>query len=192
MKKITLAIAVVIMGFVMTSCGTKVSPSETILKAAQEFFDQAKAKLSAIDNAEDFLAFIDNFNTERDEFSENLFADYVDDEGNLKGFTEEEIGNLQTKLSDIATDYNKVEAAKAAEFMEPLIANYENAVNALYDAAGNVDEEAFGKLVSNFEAAEEGLRLFADYDNVPTELQQRAKAAEAKLQDLLNALETVE
>jgi LPS O-antigen subunit length determinant protein (WzzB/FepE family) len=76
--------------------------------------------------------------------------------------------------------------------MEPLIANYENAVNALYEAAGNVDEEAFGKLVSNFEAAEEGLRLFADYDNVPTELQQRAQAAEAKLQDLLNAMEAAE
>ena len=102
MKKITLAIAVVIMGFVMASCGNKVSPTETILKTAQEFFDQAKVKLSAIDNVEDFLAFIDSFNAEREEFSQNLFADYVDEEGNVKGFTEEEIVNLQTKLSNIA------------------------------------------------------------------------------------------
>ena len=192
MKKITLTIAVVIMGFVMTSCGTKVSPTETILKTAQEFFDQAKAKLSAIDNAEDFLAFIDNFNTERDEFSQNLFADYVDEEGNLKGFTEEEIGNLQPKLSDIATDYNKVEATKAAEFMAPIIERYENVVNALYEAAGNVDTEAFHKLTEDFEAAEADLRPWANYDNVLPELQQRSQAAEAQLNEILEALDEVE
>ena len=188
MKKITLAIAVVIMGFVMASCGTKVSPTETILKAAQEFFDQAKAKLSAIDNAEDFLAFIDSFNTERDEFSENLFANYLDDEGNLKGFTEEEIGNLQTKLSDIATEYNKEEANKAAEFIAPIIGRYENAVNALSEAIGNADEETFDKLVEEYESVESELALFEDYDNVLPELQERAQAAENKLQGFLEDL----
>ena len=80
MKKITLAIAAIIMGFVMASCGTKVAPTETILKATQEFFDQAKTKLSSIQSAEDFLAFVNNFNKERDDFSQNLFADYVDEE----------------------------------------------------------------------------------------------------------------
>ena len=192
MKKITLAIAVVIMGFVMTSCGNKVSPTETILKATQEFFDQAKAKLMAIDNAEDFLAFFDNFNTEREEFSQNLFADYVDDEGNIKGFTEEEFNDLQTKLSDIATEYNKEEATKAAEFLTPCIETYENAVNALCEAAGNEDMEAFHNLTDKFEAAEAGLRPWAEYDNVLPELQQRAQAAEAKLNELLSALTPVE
>ena len=185
MKKITLAIAVVIMGFVMASCGNKVSPSETILKAAQEFFDQAKAKLSAIDNTEDFLAFINSFNAEREEFSQNLFADYVDEEGNVTGFTEEEIVNLQTKLSNIATDYNKVEAAKAAEFLAPRIEAYENVVNALYEAAGNVDTEAFHKLTEDFEAAEAALRPWANYDNVLPELQERGQAAESKLKQIL-------
>ena len=192
MKKITLAIAVVIMGFVMASCGTKVSPSETILKAAQEFFDQAKAKLSAIDNAEDFLAFIDSFNAEREEFSQNLFADYVDEEGNIKGFTEEEIVNLQTKLSNLATEYNKVEADKAAEFLAPRIEAYENVVNALYEAAGNEDMEAFHKLTEDFEAAEAALRPWANYDNVLPELQQRGQAAEAKLNEIFDALNEVE
>ena len=185
MKKITLAIAVVIMGFVMTSCGNKVSPSETILKAAQEFFDQAKAKLSAIDNTEDFLAFINSFNTEREEFSQNLFADYVDEEGNVTGFTEEEIVNLQTKLSNIATEYNKEEANKAAEFIAPIIERYENAVNALSEAIGNADEETFDKLVEEYESVESELALFEDYDNVLPELQERGQAAESKLKQIL-------
>ena len=188
MKKITLAIAVVIMGFVMTSCGNKVSPTETILKATQEFFDQAKAKLMAIDNAEDFLAFFDNFNTEREEFSQNLFADYVDDEGNIKGFTEEEFENLQTKLSDIASEYNKEEAAKGAEFLAPLIEKYESVVDALYEAASDGDMETFHKLTEDFEAAEEGLKPWASFDNVIPELQQRGQAAEAKMNEILSAL----
>ena len=188
MKKITLAIAVVIMGFVMASCGTKVSPTETILKTAQEFFDQAKAKLSAIDNTEDFLAFVNSFNTEREEFSQNLFADYVDEEGNIKGFTEEEIGNLQTNLSNLATEYNKEEATKAAEFIAPIIERYENAVNALSEAIGNVDEETLDKLAEEYESAESELALFEDYDNVLPELQERAQAAEGKLQQLLEVL----
>jgi len=188
MKKITLAIAVVIMGFVMASCGTKVSPTETILKAAQEFFDQAKTKLSAIDNVEDFLAFVKSFNAEKEEFSQNLFADYMDEEGNVKGFTEEEIVNLQTKLSDIATEYNKEEANKAAEFIAPIIGRYENAVNALSEAIGNTDEETFDKLVEEYESAESELALFEDYDNVLPELQERAQAAENKLQQLFEGL----
>jgi len=188
MKKITLAIAVVIMGFVMASCGTKVSPTETIVKATQEFFDQAKAKLLAIDNAEDFLAFIDSFNAEREEFSQNLFADYVDDEGNIKGFTENELENLQTKFTEIATDYNKEEATKAAEFLTPLIEKYETVVNALSEAADNEDFETFHNLAADFEAAEANLRPWGNYDNVLPELQQRAQAAESKLNEILSAL----
>ena len=188
MKKITLAIAVVIIGFVMASCGTKVSRTETILKAAQEFFDQAKAKLSAIDNVEDFLAFVDSFNAEKEEFSQNLFADYVDKEGNVKGFTEEEIVNLQTKLSDIATEYNKVEADKAAEFIAPIIERYEKAINALSEVNRNTDDETIDKLVEEYESAESELALFEDYDNVLPELQERAQAAENKLQGFIEDL----
>lgn len=192
MKKITLAIAAIIMGFVMASCGTKVAPSETIIKATQEFFDQAKTKLLSIQSAEDFLAFVNSFNNERDQFSQNLFADYVDEEGNIKGFNEEELDELQNKLSDIATEYNKEEAAKAAEFLTPCIETYENAVNSLCEAASNEDMEAFHKLTEEFEAAEAGLRPWAEYDNVLPELQQRAQAAEAKLNELLSALTPTE
>lgn len=190
MKKIASVIAAVMIAFVMTSCGGN-SPKETIMKATDEFFTQAEGKVQAIENGEDFMAHFAQFEEDKAEFLQKVLADYMDEEGNVKGFSEDEWNELQNYISDRATAYNKVEGAKAAGFMEPLIANYENAVNALFDAAGNVDEEAFGKLVDNFEVAEADLRLFADYDNVPTELQQRAQAAEAKLQDLLNAMDAV-
>jgi len=190
MKKITLAIAAVVIGFVMASCGNSVSPKETILKATEDFFTQAKTNLQAIDNAEDFLAFVNNFAQEKDAFIQNVFADYMDEEGNLKGFTEEELTDLQTQLGDMATAFNKEEALKAAEFITPLVENYENAVNALYDAIGNVDEETFHQLVENFEDAEAGLSVFAAYDNVLPELQERAQAAQMKLDEVIKAMET--
>jgi PBP1b-binding outer membrane lipoprotein LpoB len=110
MKKITLAIAAVVIGFVMASCGNSVSPKETILKATEDFFAQAKTNLQTINNAEDFLAFVNNFAQEKDTFIQNVFADYMDEEGNLKGFTEEELTDLQTQLGDMASAFNKEEA----------------------------------------------------------------------------------
>lgn len=192
MKKITLAIAAVVIGFVMASCGNSVSPKETILKATEDFFTQAKTDLQTIDNAEDFLAFVNNFAQEKDVFIQNVFADYMDEEGNLKGFTEEELTDLQTQLGDMATAFNKEEALKAAEFITPLVENYENAVNALYDAFGNVDEETFHQLIENFEDAEAGLRVFEAYDNVLPELQERAQAAQMKLDEVIKAMEAAE
>ena len=122
MKKITLAIAAIIMGFVMASCGTKVAPTETILKATQEFFDQAKTKLSSIQSAEDFLAFVNNFNKERDDFSQNLFADYMDEEGN--GFCtcgaykyhvyEDRIDELKAAYSDYLSSHKDFEVPTSA------------------------------------------------------------------------------
>ena len=112
----------------------------------------------------------------------------MDEEGNIKGMTEEEIGNLQTKLSNLATEYNKEEASKAAEFIAPIIERYENAVNALSEAVGNADEETLDKLAEEYESAESELALFEDYDNVLPELQERAQAAENKLQGFLESL----
>lgn len=189
MKKITLAIVAVVMGFVMASCGNSVSPKETILKATQDFFAKAKTELQTIDNAKDFLAFVDNFAKEKDAFIQDVFADYVDEDGNIKGFSEEEITDLQDQLVGMANDFNKEEANKAAEFLTPLVENYENAVNALYDAVGKSDEDTFHQLVENFENAEEGLSVFAAYDNVLPELQDRAQAAEQKLNEVIKAME---
>lgn len=191
MKKLTLAIAAVVMGFVMAACNTT-SPKETVMKATDEFFAQAEKELNeTVVDAQGFMDFFNVMNLDKSEFMQNVLAPYLDEEGNVKGFTEEEWNELQSYIYDRATAYNKVEGAKAAEFIEPAVANYESAINALFEAAGNVDEEAFGKLIEKYEEAEAGLRLFADYDNVPAELQQRAQAAEAKLQDLFNAMNAV-
>ncbi len=187
MKKLSLAIAAVIVGFVMASCNS-VSPVETIKKATDEFFAQAETKIQAVTSGEEFMQAFAEMNEARNEFMEKTFADYLDEEGNVKGFTEEEWNDLQSYMFDRATAYNKIEGAKAGEFMEPVVADYENAINALCEGFGNVDQEAFENLTLDFDKAETALRLFADYDNVPTALQERAQAAEDKLDELLKLM----
>ena len=60
------------------------------------------------------------------------------------------------------------------------------------EAASNADMEAFHNLTADFEAAEAALKPWGEYDNVLPELQQRAQAAEAKLNEVLTALTPVE
>ena len=188
MKKLTLAIAVVVMGLAMTSCGGE-SPKEKITKSVDEFFTQAEQNVQKIASGEEFMNYFTDFEAKKSEFIQNLFGPYADADGNIKGFTEDEVNELQSYIYDRASAYNKVEAAKCAEFVAPLIEEYENAINAVCEGFGNVDEETFDQLTTNLENAENGLALFADYDNVPTELQQRFTAAQGKLDDFLKMLE---
>ena len=183
MKKLTLAVFAVVIGFVMTSCGND-SPKEAIMAATDKFFTQAEEELNTIDNGEDFMTFFNVFENEKEDFVEKIFADYVDEEGNIKGISESDMEEIKSFMYDRASAYNKVESAKVAEILDPFVTNYENAINALCDAAGKVDEEAYEKLASEIESAENDLALFDDYDNVPMEIQQRVQAAEAKIQEL--------
>lgn len=182
MKKLTLAIFAVVMGFVMASCGGT-SPKETIMKSTDDFFTQAEEELNTIGNAEDFMTFFNVFEEDKQDFIKTVFADYVDAEGNIKGISDADMEEIQTYMYDRATAYNKVEAAKAAEFLTPLIDNYEQAVNALYDAV--TSGQSTEGLIEQYEAAENALTAFADYDNVLPELQERAQAAEAKLGEVI-------
>ena len=181
----TLAIFAVVMGFVMTSCNN-VSPKETIMKSTDDFFTQAEEELNTIDNAEDFMTFFNVFEEDKQEFIQTAFADYVDEEGNIKGISDSDMEEIQSYMYDRASAYNKVEAAKAAEFLTPLIEQYEAAVDALYEAVST--GQPTDGLVEQFEAAENGLALFGDYDNVLPELQERAQAAEAKLDEVIAAM----
>ena len=55
MKKLTIILAAMVMGFMMTSCGGSVKDS--LMKDVDNYFTQAEQKLAAIDNVDDFIAF---------------------------------------------------------------------------------------------------------------------------------------
>jgi hypothetical protein len=183
MKKFTLAIAAVVMGFVMAACNTT-SPKETVMKATDEFFAQAEKELNeTVVDAQGFMDFFNVMNLDKSEFLQDVMAPYMDEEGNVKGFTEEEWNELQSYIYDRATAYNKVEGAKCAEFLTPAIERYEQAVDAFwvkYEAGEEIDDETFAAMFTELDEAENGVFMFADYDNIPTELQERYSTAAAK------------
>ena len=181
MKKLTLIIVAVIAGFVFTSCGT--SPKESILKATEELFTKAEAKLADIKSAEDFMANFKLFEEQKDEFVNNIFAPYIDDEGNIKRIKDAEMEEIQQFMYERATAYNKLEGEKCTEFLAPAMDKFEQAIEALYAkfvTHEEVAEEEFDTMIDNVVKAEEDVNVFADYDNVAKELQDRYQAANAK------------
>lgn len=183
MKKFTLAIAAVVIGFVMAACDTT-SPKETVMKATDEFFTQAEQELNeTVVDAQGFMDFFNVMNLDKSEFLQDVMAPYVDEEGNVKGFTEEEWNELQNYIYDRATAYNRVEGAKCAEFLTPAIERYEKAVDAFwvkYEAGEEIDDETFDAMVAELDEAEDAVFMFADYDNILPELQERYSAAAEK------------
>ena len=71
MKKLTLIIAALVMGFVMTSCDTT-NKKEVITKAVDEFFANAEQKLATITSAEDFMLNFQEFEASKDDFIQSV------------------------------------------------------------------------------------------------------------------------
>lgn len=173
MKKVTLFVVMAFAAIAMTSCDNKAAKKEAIMQEVETFFSQAEQKLATLNNTEEFLAFFNELSTSKSEFAQNLYAKYeADDQGNFKGFTPEESKGISEEIYARATEYNKKESAKCAEFLTPLIDNLKTVVDnakAEYEANGQVSEETEALV----EAASEKVLAYSDYDNVPTELQDR-------------------
>ena len=54
MKKLTIIVSVVIIGFIMASCGNK---EKDLMNKANELYAQAETELNAIDNWDGFVTF---------------------------------------------------------------------------------------------------------------------------------------
>lgn len=128
MKKVTLILGALVMGFLLSSCGE--STKDKIYKDVDAFFVQKEAEIQGIDNADALLDFV----TEMDNYPElDLIDKYVDAEGNITGLTEEEGDVLSDMMIQRREVYTDIETAKCNEMMEPLIVEYENIIASLYE-----------------------------------------------------------
>ena len=105
MKKLTMIVAAVIIGFVMTSCGNK---EKDLMNKANELYAQAETELNAIDNWDGFVTFFQNFKQKSDDFK----AGY----SNLKLSQE-----TQDFLSNKKETFDQMESQKAGELFEPIL-----------------------------------------------------------------------
>lgn len=183
MKRLTLILATVLMGFVMASCQDSSLKKEDIMKATNAFFEQAEQELQTISSGEEFMDFFRAFTEKKSQFIEELFVDHIDEEGNLKGFSEEQAEDIYNSIYERATAYNRVEAVKAAEFIAPTVDNLEAAVNALYEQY-QAGVEFTPENVDAFILSVSPYTVFQDYDNVLPELRERTFAINDKLTEM--------
>ena len=185
MKRFSLILAAVVMGFIMTSCGGSVKDS--VMKDVENYFTQAEQTLASIDNADDFIAFAKSMN-DRSEFMNQLDEQYGE-----KELSDEDNEALQTFIYDRATAYNQAEAMKCGEFLAPIMERFVNAVEALYNNREELDEETFAAMFKEMDEAEDEVLKFAECENIPEELINMFSDAEAKRAEMFdNDAEEVE
>ena len=105
MKKLTMIVTAVIIGFIMTSCGNK---EKDLMNKANVFYAQAETELNAIDNWDGFVTFFQNFKQKFDDFK----AGY----SNLKLSQE-----TQDFLSNKKEAFDQMESQKAGELFAPIL-----------------------------------------------------------------------
>ena len=186
MKKITLALCALIMGFVMASCNN-VSPKDGIMKDVDEFFTQAEQEITSIDNAAELVDFVFSMPEKKEKLVQLIADKYgVDEEGNFKGIHGDDAEELEKFLNERATKYNEIEYDKCGEIMAPYIDNFTNFVDGLYE-----------KYQQGVEPTEEELDVIqAMYDEielyqtiVPQEQAEQFYDADAKVAQILGVFD---
>lgn len=184
MRRLSLILAAVVMGFIMTSCGSSVKDS--IMKDVENYFTQAEQTLASIDNADDFIAFAKSMN-DRSEFMNQLDEQYGD-----KEISAEDEEAIETYIYDRASAYNQAEGLKCGEFLTPIMERFVNAVEALYNNKEELDEETFTAMFKEMDEAEDEVLKFAECENIPEELINMFSDAEAKRAEMFDEPEVEE
>ena len=117
MKKLTMIVSVVIIGFIMASCGNK---EKDMMNKANELYAQAETELNAIDNWDGFVTFFQNFKQKFDDFK----ASY----SNLKLSQE-----TQDFLSNKKEAFDQMESQKAGELFAPILEKGEQFAKTIAD-----------------------------------------------------------
>ena len=125
MKKLTMIIAVVAIGFVMASCNNK---EKALMQQATEFYTQAETELKSIDNLKGFVDFFQNFQQKFDEFKAT-FSDMQLSE------------KTQNFLSEKENAFNEMQSQKADELFSTYLEPFEEFVDMYNEIETTPDEE---------------------------------------------------
>ena len=164
MKKLAFVLGALIMGFMIISCGDSIKDS--ITKDVDAYFTQAEQELAAIDNADDFVAFVYEMN-DRSELFDLLKEKYGD-----QNISDNDWQYIENFIDSRVTTYNEIEAEACAKFLTPAIDRFEAILNEMYSqfqAGVPFDEET----IDEFLNAYFGVTDFSECDNIYPELNDR-------------------
>lgn len=177
MRKNILLIAALVGSLFFASCGGG-NKDANIMKQADEMYANAEKTVNGIDNFDDFYAFLEEFEGQKNDFLTQVMAPAYAVNDSMADVPSE----VSEHIYQRATEYNHVEAEKYAELLEPYVVNLENAIEAVNQAKSRAERDA---MIEKTMEAYEAIMPYSDYDNVPPELQERSSVIVEKLDAIL-------
>lgn len=172
MKKLTNVLFAAILGMIMASCSLIESPKDKIMNRCNDYFKDVEHELEDINTGEDFMVFWEIVSEERKGMAEQLFADYLDKDGNIIGIDEKELEDIQNSIYERATAYNNVESTKFSELFVPELDEYEKILNIVYNKMQKGEVPSDGEIEAYYKA-DERIDIYKEYDNVPRDINER-------------------
>ena len=169
MKKFTMILGAVILGFMLASCGD--NKKDTIIEKFNTFFDEETATLSQIDDADALVEYAHSFSERHDNLFTKLTEEFpLDDDENFVGMNQEDNDAVWGSYQDRFDALNEQFIEKGAAFFEPIIADLEDFITEdifplaeQYDVVpDDVIESLNDQLMQKFDMAEKYIDLCND------------------------------
>ena len=154
MKKVTLLLGAIVLGFMLTSCENK---KETALNIFNTFFDEELTELNKVEDSDGWLAYYDAASERFDNFFNMLNEKLpLDENDNIIGMSQADSDEALKVYDDRMDDYLAKRDAKGSALYEPYITDLEDSfmdiMNLLdqYQSTSDVPDEVFDPLYDKF------------------------------------------
>lgn len=154
MKKVTLLLGALVLGFMLTSCENK---KESAINIFNTFFDEELAQLNKVEDADGWMAYYDAASERFDSFFEMLNEKLtLDENDNIIGMSKADSDEALKVYDDRMDDYLAQRDAKGAALYEPFITDVEDSFMEIlglldqYESAEAVPDEVFDPLYDKF------------------------------------------
>ena len=178
MKKVTLLLGAIVLGFMLTSCENK---KQSAINLFNTFFDEEVSILNKVEDADGWMAYYDAASERFDNFF-NMLNEQVplDDDGNIIGLKQADSDEALKIYDDRMDDYLAKRDEKGAALYEPFISDLEGSfeeILGLFDQYENVEDvpdevfdPLYDKFMEKFDAADQYVLLSDDdqYDRYMT------------------------
>ena len=170
MKKVTLLLGAIVLGFVLTSCENK---KDVAVNLFNTFFDEELTQLNKVEDADGWMAYYDAASERFDGFFNKLNEQVpLNDDGDIIGMSKTDSDATLKVYDDRMDDYLTQRDAKGAALYEPFISelegSFEDILNLFdqYESVEAVPDEAFDplydKFVEKFDLADQYVLLSND------------------------------
>lgn len=176
MKKLTLIIAAVSIGLVMSSCHQPTK--DDYIQLIDQYYTESEQKLDSITDPEDFVFFAEDMND-----IPSIFEEIIEEQPE-RTLSNEDKEAIRTFIKERSTAYNKAETIKCGELIPPYIDSLENATNFLFEQF-KANEPFNDSVVSEYIEARINVSYIEEVcKNIPTELRNRIGAIQAIVEEM--------